>query len=57
MLSLYVILFSMAPINCSQGEKEVESGDAHHQTDLILQVNAYLNRKFSFLNNVNHSQL
>lgn len=47
----------MAPINCSQGEKEVESGDAHHHTDLILQVNTYMNRKFSFLNIVNHSQL
>lgn len=30
MLSLRcVFLFSMASINCSQGEKEVESGDAH----------------------------
>lgn len=44
---LDVFLFSMAPINCSQGEKEVESGDAHHQTDLIRQLNAYMNRKFS----------
>lgn len=47
----------MAPINCSQGEKEVESGDVHQSTDLILKVTVHMNRKFSFLNDVIQSQL
>lgn len=34
----------------------MEAGDAHQCTDLILQVTAHMNSKFSFLNGVIHSQ-
>lgn len=39
----------MAPINCSQGEKEVGAGDAHQHTDEVVHVTD-TNRKFSFPN-------
>lgn len=44
---LDVFLFIMAPTNCSQGEKEVQSGDAHQHTDLILQVTTHMNTENS----------
>lgn len=45
---LDVFLFNMAPINCSQGEKEVEEGDAPQHTDLILQVTSHKTENSAF---------
>lgn len=56
MVSFRCLSFQHGTNNCSQGEKEVESGDTHQHTDLILRVTTHVNRKFSSLSDVIHSQ-